>query len=75
MCWHHDVIDANNASGSLEFSIAGSNVDAFFPVQIAFTSQSLLCPMEVVSLTNATNGSAIPHNLTVRVVPESYQCV
>jgi len=75
MCWHQDVIDANNASGSLEFSIAGSNVDAFFPVQIAFTSQSLMCPMEIVSLTNATNGSAIPHNLTVRVTPESYQCV
>lgn len=74
MCWHHDVIDANNATGSLEFSIAGSNVDAFFPVQIAFTSQSLMCPMEIVSLTNSTNGSAIPNNMTVRVVPESYQC-
>ena len=74
MCWHHDVIDANNASGSLEFTVAGSNVDAFFPVQIAFTSQSLMCPMEILSLTNATNGSAIPNNLSVRVTPETYQC-
>lgn len=75
MCWHHDVIDAKNSTGSLEFSIAGSNVDAFFPVQIAFTSQSLMCPIEIVSLTNATSGSPIPNNMTVRVVPESYQCV
>mmetsp|Transcript_13608 Transcript_13608/g.29596 ORF Transcript_13608/g.29596 Transcript_13608/m.29596 type:complete len:559 (+) Transcript_13608:118-1794(+) len=75
MCWHHDVIDANNSTGSLEFSIAGSDVDVFFPVQIAFTSQSLMCPMEITSLVNSTSGAAIPNNMTVRVVPESYQCV
>ncbi|KAL9191339.1 hypothetical protein ACHAXT_001045 [Thalassiosira profunda] len=75
MCWHHDVIDANNSTGSLEFRIAGSDEDVFFPVQIAFTSQSLLCPMEITGLTNATSGASIPNNMTVRVVPESYQCV
>ena len=75
MCWHHDVIDANNSSGSLEFSIAGGDVDVFFPVQIAFTSQSLMCPMEITSLVNSTSGAAIPNNMTLRVVPESYQCV
>ncbi|KAL3809972.1 hypothetical protein ACHAXA_007748 [Cyclostephanos tholiformis] len=75
MCWHHDVIDANNSTGSLEFSISGDDVDAFFPVQIAFTSQSLMCPMEITSVVNATSGAAIPNNMTVRVVPESYQCV
>jgi hypothetical protein len=75
MCWHQDVIDANNSTGSLEFSIAGSDEDVFFPVQIAFTSQSLMCPIEVTSLTNAQSGSPIPNNMTVRVVPESYQCV
>eukprot|EP00584_Thalassiosira_punctigera_P000571 CAMPEP_0172525804 /NCGR_PEP_ID=MMETSP1067-20121228/813_1 /TAXON_ID=265564 ORGANISM="Thalassiosira punctigera, Strain Tpunct2005C2" /NCGR_SAMPLE_ID=MMETSP1067 /ASSEMBLY_ACC=CAM_ASM_000444 /LENGTH=553 /DNA_ID=CAMNT_0013309163 /DNA_START=131 /DNA_END=1792 /DNA_ORIENTATION=+ len=75
MCWHHDVIDANNPTGSLEFSIAGGDVDVFFPVQIAFTSQSLMCPMEITSLTNTSSGAAIPNNMTVRVVPEIYQCV
>ena len=75
MCWHHDVIDSNNSMGSLEFSIAGGDTDVFFPVQIAFTSQSLMCPMEITSLVNSTSGAAIPNNMTVRVVPESYQCV
>ncbi|EED94881.1 coatomer protein subunit delta [Thalassiosira pseudonana CCMP1335] len=75
MCWHQDVIDANNSSGSLEFSIAGSDEDVFFPVQIAFSSQSLMCPIEITSLTNAQSGAPIPNNMTVRVVPESYQCV
>ena len=75
MCWHHDVIDANNSTGSLEFSISGNDVDVFFPVQIAFTSQSLLCPIEITSLTNTSSGAGIPNNMTVRVVPEMYQCV
>eukprot|EP00581_Thalassiosira_minuscula_P013940 CAMPEP_0183713950 /NCGR_PEP_ID=MMETSP0737-20130205/8667_1 /TAXON_ID=385413 /ORGANISM="Thalassiosira miniscula, Strain CCMP1093" /LENGTH=551 /DNA_ID=CAMNT_0025942835 /DNA_START=51 /DNA_END=1706 /DNA_ORIENTATION=+ len=75
MCWHHDVISADNASGSLEFSVAGHDVDVFFPVQIAFTSQSLMCPVEITSLTDTSTGAAIPNNMTVRVVPEMYQCV
>lgn len=75
MCWHHDVIDANNPNGALEFSIAGGNVDAFFPVQMAFTSQSLMCPIEITSVSATANGSPIPNNMEVRVVPETYQCV
>jgi hypothetical protein len=75
MCWHQDVVDANNSTGSLEFTIAGNDEDVFFPVQVAFTSQSLMCPIEVTSLTNAESGSPIPNNMTVRLVPESYQCV
>merc|ERR1712087_52214 len=74
MCWHHDVVDGEHASGSLEFSVAGGDVDVFFPVQIAFVSQSLLCPLEIASVTNAESGAAIPNNMTVRVVPEAYQC-
>eukprot|EP00956_Cyclotella_meneghiniana_P031002 scaffold80153_cov77-Cyclotella_meneghiniana.AAC.4 len=75
LCWHQDVVDANNSTGSLEFSIAGNDEDVFFPVQIAFTSQSLMCPIEVMSLTNVESGSPIPNNMTVRLVPDSYQCV
>jgi hypothetical protein len=44
MCWHFDQIDASNASGSLEFSIAGNNPDAFFPVQIMFQEREIAVP-------------------------------
>jgi hypothetical protein len=44
MYWHFDVI---NSAGSMEFSIAGHNTDAFFPIQVGFTSETLLCPIEV----------------------------
>eukprot|EP00565_Helicotheca_tamesis_P000624 CAMPEP_0185729418 /NCGR_PEP_ID=MMETSP1171-20130828/5704_1 /TAXON_ID=374046 /ORGANISM="Helicotheca tamensis, Strain CCMP826" /LENGTH=544 /DNA_ID=CAMNT_0028398253 /DNA_START=83 /DNA_END=1717 /DNA_ORIENTATION=- len=74
MCWHHDIIDSSNSSGSLEFSIGGSDVDAFFPVEIRFSSQSLLCPIQVASVTSTANGGPIPSNTTISVVPDSYQC-
>lgn len=74
MCWHHDVVNASNPTGSLEFSVPGGDVDVFFPVQITFTSQSLMCPIEITGLTDGGSGGAIPNNMTVRVVPESYTC-
>ena len=52
----------------------GHDVDVFFPVQIAFTSQSLMCPIEVTGVTDAASGGSIPNNMTVSVVPESYTC-
>jgi hypothetical protein len=75
MCWHFDVVDANtNATGSLEFSIPGSNPDVFFPVQVGFRSETLLCPLVVTGVTHASTGAPIPNQLTKSFSPESYQC-
>jgi hypothetical protein len=74
MCWHFDKIDSSNSTGSLEFSIPGSNPDAFFPVQVGFRSDSLLCPVEITSVTSSQNGTAIPNQMSKIFQPESYQC-
>ena len=75
MCWHFDQVDANQSSGSLEFRVSGSNVDAFFPVQIGFRSETLLCPIEIGSVTNSSTGASIPHQMVKSFAPETYQCV
>uniref|UniRef100_A0A7S2Y5F6 Coatomer subunit delta n=1 Tax=Entomoneis paludosa TaxID=265537 RepID=A0A7S2Y5F6_9STRA len=74
LCWHFDQIDANNASGSLEFTIAGSNTDVFFPVQIGFRSETLLCPVSVTGVTHSQNGTAIPNQLVKSFSPDAYLC-
>jgi len=74
MCWHFDQIDASNATGSLEFSIAGSNTDAFFPVQIGFRSETLLCPVEVMGVTHSQTGVPIPNQMSKSFIPDSYTC-
>lgn len=76
MCWHFDMVDANtNSTGSLEFSVPGNNPDAFFPIQIGFRSQTLLCPIVITGVTNSSTGAPIPNNMTKSFVPESYQCL
>lgn len=74
MCWHFDTLDADTNSGSLEFSIPGNNPDVFFPIQIGFRSETLLCPITLTGITNATSGAPIPNQLTKSFTPETYQC-
>lgn len=74
MCWHFDVLDGSNNSGSLEFSIPGNDPDAFFPIQIGFRSETLLCPIQVTGVTSATSGAPVPNQMTRTFMPESYQC-
>ena len=74
MCWHFDVVDANtNATGSLEFSISGSNPDVFFPIQVGFRSETLLCPVQITNVSNASSGAPIPNSLTRSFVPDNFQ--
>lgn len=44
--WCLPVIDANNKTGSLEFSIAGQPND-FFPVNVSFVSKRNYCDIQV----------------------------
>ena len=45
--WKIDMIDDSNSSGVLEFNIAGRSADAFFPVNVSFSSTSTLCDVDV----------------------------
>jgi len=74
MCWHFDVLDASTSSGGIEFSIPGNNPDAFFPIQIAFRSETLLCPIEIKSITSSSSGGPIPNQTTKTFTPDTYQC-
>jgi hypothetical protein len=74
LCWHFDQVDKSNANGSMEFTIAGSNTDAFFPIHIGFRSETLLCPISITGVTHATNGTPIPNQIMQSFSPDSYQC-
>lgn len=74
MCWHFDQVDANNNStASLEFSVAGSNTEIFFPVQVGFRSETLLCPIQVMGVNNSANGTVVPNQMSKNFSPEVYQ--
>jgi hypothetical protein len=74
MCWHFDVVDRNtNSSASMEFSVPGTNPEAFFPIQVGFRSETLLCPIVITGVSNSSSGAAIPNQMTKSFLPESYQ--
>merc|ERR1712232_190290 len=73
LCWHQDVLDSNNSTGSLEFVVPGADTDAFFPIRISFSSQTMFCPIEVTDVLSIADKSPVPNNLTKTVVPETYQ--
>jgi len=74
MCWHFDQVDANNNStASMEFSITGGNTEIFFPVQVGFRSETLLCPIQVTGVNNSANGTVIPNQMSKNFGPDVYQ--
>mmetsp|Transcript_7083 Transcript_7083/g.14486 ORF Transcript_7083/g.14486 Transcript_7083/m.14486 type:complete len:550 (-) Transcript_7083:32-1681(-) len=75
LCWHFDQVGGGqNTSGSLEFTVAGNNPDAFFPVQVGFRSETLLCPIVITNVVHAENGTQIPNQMTKVFAPDSYKC-
>jgi hypothetical protein len=75
LCWHFDQVGGGqNTTGSLEFTIAGNNPEAFFPVHVGFRSETLLCPIAVTNVVHAQNGTQIPNQLTKVFAPDSYKC-
>ena len=75
LCWHFDQVGGGqNTSGSLEFTVAGNNPEAFFPVQVGFRSETLLCPIAITNVVHAENGTQIPNQMTKVFAPDSYKC-
>jgi coatomer subunit delta len=75
LCWHFDQLDSSNSSGSLEFSISGRNTEVFYPIQVGFRSETLLCPIQVVSVTQMQSGGPVPHQMSKSLAPDNYTCV
>jgi hypothetical protein len=72
LIWEIPLIDQSNNTGSLEFNIAQKSADAFFPVQVQFSSQQLFCNIEVASVRMVEGGGPILYGLTKGVTTEDY---
>jgi len=57
--WRVEMVDDSNRSGSLEFSVASSDIDALFPISVNFNSNGTMCQLKVESVTDARSGAPI----------------
>ena len=75
LLWTVDMIDSSNSSGSLEFSIQQRDTDAFFPINVEFSSPQLYCDLEVQQVVAAGSGAAIQYGLSKGLSTEEYTIV
>ena len=73
--WTIDMIDSSNDTGSLEFTIQQRDTDAFFPVNVEFSSPGLYCDLEVQSVINAGSGAAIQYGLSKGLGTDEYTVI
>ena len=45
--WRIPIIDSDNTQGGMEFSIAGDDANAFFPISIRWKSDLAFCGVDV----------------------------
>ncbi|GJJ13281.1 hypothetical protein Clacol_007532 [Clathrus columnatus] len=62
-------------SGSMEFSVGGEEIDAFFPVKVSFVGLSSLLGIEVNNVTRADNGEEVLFSQEATLTVEDFQVV
>ena len=74
--WTTDTIDADEPSGTLEFSVSGTeDPDAFFPVGVRFVSAGSLAEVKVESATLVESGEDVEFSQETVLVTEEYVVV
>ncbi|KAJ7990448.1 hypothetical protein DPEC_G00300420 [Dallia pectoralis] len=70
--WRLPVIDADNKSGSLEFSIAGQPND-FFPVHVSFVSKRNYCDIQVVKVAHIEGEVPVKFSVETSFLVDKYE--
>lgn len=73
LLWEMDLVDDRSfASASLEFSIAQRDADAFFPIQVSFSSEQLFCDMDVIEVVGVGSNETVDYGLSKSLSSEDY---
>merc|ERR1712012_935319 len=74
LLWQLPLIDANNKTGSMEFSSSGTP-DDFFPVQVAFFSKKSYSGLEVLDCYEVENEAVVKHSTECILLGDRYEIV
>lgn len=70
--WCLPVIDANNKTGSLEFSVAGLPSD-FFPINVSFVSKRSYTDIQVTAVSHVEGDTPIKYSSETSFVVDKYE--
>eukprot|EP00092_Neocalanus_flemingeri_P025714 GFUD01027878.1.p1 GENE.GFUD01027878.1~~GFUD01027878.1.p1 ORF type:complete len:517 (-),score=156.20 GFUD01027878.1:531-2081(-) len=74
LLWQHTIIDQNNKSGAMEFSVGG-NPDDFFPVTVSFTSSKSYSGIKVLECSEVDGGNPVKYSSNTQFFAEKYEIV
>lgn len=74
LLWQHPVIDAQNKTGSMEFSMAG-NPDDFFPVMMSFTSSKTFAGIGIIDCLDTESSAPVKFSSEISFVADKYEIV
>lgn len=74
LLWQLPVIDANNKTGSMEFS-CGGHPDDFFPVQVAFFSSKSFSGIQVLDVLEVDSETPVKHSSEAILLGDKYEIV
>jgi len=74
LLWQHTIIDQNNKSGAMEFSVGG-NPDDFFPVTVSFSSNKSYSGIKVLDCSEVDGGNPVKYSSTIQFFAEKYEIV
>jgi hypothetical protein len=69
--WSITQVNADDRSGSLEFSVGGDDAGAFFPVKVSFVVQGSLAGVSVASV-DLVDGGAVTFSQEAVASIENY---
>uniref|UniRef100_A0A7E4WB78 Coatomer subunit delta n=1 Tax=Panagrellus redivivus TaxID=6233 RepID=A0A7E4WB78_PANRE len=75
LLWSIPIIDESNSSGNLEFSVPNGHSDQFFPVNVNFESESLVCQIELEDAVTFDGSESVEHTAETAFVVDKYEVV
>ncbi|EIM88032.1 uncharacterized protein STEHIDRAFT_94912 [Stereum hirsutum FP-91666 SS1] len=73
--WTIPLVNADDRSGTMEFSVGGDDVGAFFPVKVQFVGQGNTVGVRVGSITMVESGEEVGYSEDAVVAVEKYEVV
>ncbi|KAI0094166.1 hypothetical protein BDY19DRAFT_1061213 [Irpex rosettiformis] len=73
--WIVGRVDADESSGTLEFSIGGDDIGAFFPVHVSFVAQGSIAGVRVASIARVDNGEEVTFSEDASVALKNFTVV
>lgn len=75
LVWSVEVIDADNSTGSLEFSVSSKDDSSLFPIQVQFSATSSVCGLNIVDVLSVDGEQPVKYSSEVLVSTEEYSVV